>query len=368
MSRNRNPTVLIVGSQADDVAMYPHLRAVIDGLRGYVPVTYHRFPLSGFEWTTLFSDGDLLTALKKMHHARFLLDTARREIPRVRAALASADIVIAVNYFAWLVCSSYAPANARVVYWSLDIFTNRIHLYGSPVRFICHVVGGRRLRQRPFVIIQDEDRLHLLKRSHFLGEQTLEVFFLPVSLPAMRYPLLERPPHQPPVVMQIGGVGEFRRTSELIRCYESQSRPTFQLLLQGYHFSRVHEPEVAGYLRAPLVPPDEVWKVVADCDIGFVGYKVIDENHYRLKNASGQLVEFLRLGKPVVVLGDCDLRELVQKEGVGRHLASIDELPGAVETIIRSYGVFSLRARQYFARRMNLELFLHPLADWLRSL
>src|SRR5207244_1091645 len=154
------------------------------------------------------------------------------------------------------------------------------------------------------------DRCHALEASLGLEIGSLNPFYLPVSLP----PIASHHGVEcavawegKPRVMQIGGLSAWRsRTDFLLEQYKLGHR-RFELLLHG----RV-DSDIAFQLESLNPKPilDESWVacdhipgVVNQCSVGFLGYTPTDRGFFLLKNASGQLVEFLRCGKPVLIMG-----------------------------------------------------------------
>jgi glycosyltransferase involved in cell wall biosynthesis len=135
-------------------------------------------------------------------------------------------------------------------------------------------------------------------------------------------------------------------------------------------------PDVASSIAAlnpcPLVNDafvsfDKIPEIVQRCSIGFVGYRPSDEQFRLIKNASGQLVEYLRCGKPVISMGHNDLGELLESEGAGRKIRTSSEFFNAINEIHLNYGRFSQNAFDLFSRRYNFTNYEPALLDFLKE-
>jgi len=169
--------------------------------------------------------------------------------------------------------------------------------------------------------------------------------------------------------MQIGGINVDRSASDLlIRAYQSQSMK-YCLFLHGYF-----APDVVNLLlEMPIMPvcsmlearPEAVVHLVATCDIGLVSYRSNDQNFYLISHASGQLAEFLRCSKPVIVLGNTNLAEFVERYGIGKAVTNLDQLPDAVHEIMTNYADFTTRCRRMYLSEYCLDKHTGLLARWL---
>ena len=78
-------------------------------------------------------------------------------------------------------------------------------------------------------------------------------------------------------------------------------------------------------------------EIISRADIGIIACKQKDLNHYFFSRASGQLVEFSRLGIPVVVLDMEELGEFVDRNKCGLSISNVSQLDCAIQQIVQDY-------------------------------
>jgi glycosyltransferase involved in cell wall biosynthesis len=120
-------------------------------------------------------------------------------------------------------------------------------------------------------------------------------------------------------------------------------------------------------VSSTVVAPTDVFKVVETCDMGFLAYNSERPDFHYIANASGQLVEFLRCGKPVIAFGRSNLQQLIEGERIGVHIEGISELRDAIRTIAADYDAYSQNCLRLFAERYDLGKRIPPLLDWLAT-
>jgi glycosyltransferase involved in cell wall biosynthesis len=357
--------VLLVGFQPLTRITYPHLKQVTQYLlsRGG---EYVLFRERGYFLDESLQPGFSLRAWVNACYALFTLcvDTARLLVKRVHGDF---DIVVAVDNFAYLVA---ARLFRNVVLWSHDFVSDdqprsKAWIHRLIRRWVLASLDGN-----PALIIQDPVRLGVFcKRYRPGGPASLDTFFLPVSL--LPSPgKMQCPPRARPVLLQIGGINSHRSMSDLLLEHYQLHPQVYELVFHGYidkeMVRRIQAAEFMPWASALAMPPDDVHKAVAKCDIGLIAYVANDLNFFHIAKASGQLVEYLRCGRPVIVMGNTDLKDLVERERIGVAMEGVEQLVDAIQAVMADYEAMSANANRLYAAEYDLSNFLEPLAKWLR--
>jgi hypothetical protein len=282
-----------------------------------------------------------------------------------RAATRDADVVIGIDFMAFLCAAS--ATRRPVVLWSLDYISDDEARLRRKINrlFLAAVRAG--LRRNPHVVIQDEARFDSFARAMRLPRAALRRFCLPVALPAVADAAPRDWPGRPHV-MQIGGVNICRCHSDFLveRVLASGG---FDLTFHG----RVHDDmrdllgQAAGRIDVSpaMVEPGQVPAIVARCSVGFIGNRAGHEQFRLLSKACGQLVEFLRCGKPVISMGPNDLGPYLEAKGVGVHVADAAQFDAALARIHADYAGYSRRALRLFQEEYDLAAYAPGLGDFL---
>lgn len=279
----------------------------------------------------------LLRSIVSCYLRRWTLIKAVRNI-RFRYAR---YLVLAIDYTSYCLAEKYFPG--RTVFWSYDILPK----YAGIVK-------------PKALIIQDEDRQRLLEASS--GTTFENVIYLPTGLndsPFCRGAARTRQQRELSTVniIQSGWITVHRHSVSLIEDYQKWP-DCFALTLHGFI-----QPDAKSKLSEVKKKPSVVKTIYSNAylrifldryDVGFVGYGEIDENHRYIENASSQLVEFLRLGIPVVVCGSVEFNNFINQQGVGIGIPSMYNVDKAIQVIKSNYSLYSNSARKLYEARYNL--------------
>ena len=358
--------LLIIGFQPINRITYPHLHQVVIHFlsrgakyvlfreRGYfIDETFH----PGFKiknWLILFH-----------HLATLALDTFTLVIKRIKNDF---DVVLAVDNFAFFIASLLFK---RVVLWSHDFVTHDQDRCSAWIhRWIRDRVSSA-LMNNAEIVIQDAVRLSVFRKRYAPeNAKNFNVFFLPVSLSPCPY-RLPLPHRTRPVILQIGGISSGRSMSDLLLDSFQTGREVYDLVFHGF-IQKNMWPKFSAAQHMPWVSsvpfsPDDVYRIVENCDIGLIAYSDSNLNFTHISKASGQLVEFLRCGKPVIVIGNTDLQLFVKNKAIGIAIDTPNELERAVKKIMRDYDRFSSNCRLLFDSDYNLDNQIGKLTSWLEK-
>ena len=193
--------------------------------------------------------------------------------------------------------------------------------------------------------------------------------FLPV--------FIEKLPHTPsfkfsgdvPKLLQCTGFDGQRYTEELIEQYQKDSQ--YNLYLHGIHIQTIEEyinrQSKKPNILTKYVLPNKVFEIVENSDIGFLGMKLKEDNCKYLYGASGQLLEFLRCGKPVISYGDNNVGKVLEKHKAGIEIKNIEELEQAVLRIKNEYDTYSRNAYSLFLKDFDSDKIISNLVNFLNN-
>jgi glycosyltransferase involved in cell wall biosynthesis len=366
---NSRKKILLVGPFPDDANMYPHLRAFISSLGQTCDVTYRHFPERGDSWHVWAgylrnpSHKNFLRAVK--HLLRLLKHGLMLFRERGRF-----DVVIAIDNFLYILCDRFFPHQA-VILWSHDFISHDQPRKGYFLQPSTAKLTANALARRGRVIIQDADRLALLLASIPLQDAATvsSVFYLPVSLP--RVSAERRKPSQRPVLMQLGGISQAMGSIGLLEQYQEKCG-LFDLYFHGFvaeeFVLHLNDAEYFPTVSSVPIHAGKLFRIVAKADIGFVFYDGNNDlNYFNIRNASGQLVEFLRQGKPLVAGGCNSLRALMEEYHIGVFIDDVAAVSDAVKTIMERYGQYADACVQLFADHYDIARYMTELSEWLEG-
>lgn len=357
--------LLLIGFQPLADITYPHLEQTVKYFRAQ-GADYCLFRERGYflgekrGWRKIFrtlAEGGLTAA-------RIAIDSLRLLRMRMQHKY---DVTIAVDNFSYIVACRILP---NVVLWSHDFLTRDEPRSDSLIQRAIFSQVQACLMHNHRIIIQDKERLGLFSET-YMGEpdsQALEEFLLPVSVIG-NSAITSRKPGEPPVLMQIGGINKWRSNSDLLLENYQAHNDCYTLAFHGYidadMAGLIANSEIAPSVSDVALAPCDIHKIVRKCDIGFISYGAANKNFYYIGRASGQIAEFTRCGKPIVILGDNNMRQILDKEKFGISIASIDDLPSAVRSIRENYAVYSENASRAFHTAYDLSVHLPRLKSWI---
>jgi len=368
--------ILIIGFQPYTEKMYPHLYEVLQEMEQYFQVRYFGNDKRGYEWINLcrslrLTVRDLLTPKKLIYTIRDVLSFLQayyRNLHALRKMIGdNLHAIIAIDHSALNAAAEYASSRTKLVFWSHDIISSDTFFYNC--YFIRRIIRQniRNIRKFGCIIIQDYARSALL--NALLFSHSIPKFYLPISLRDDHYAQQvardkANKVHLQHINLMQQNFSEERGSDVLVAVYQTFD-DYVTLLFQSSTSSTVHT--LLGLVeRKPVLYPlqeslSTMREHIAQSDIGFICYQVQDLNHAFLSHASGQLVEFLRFGIPVVVFKAYELGQFVETYHAGVYINDITTLREAIEKIRGKYAEYSLNARQLYEKQFNLTLYLKKL-------
>jgi len=355
--------IAIVGFEPEHEVRYPHLQATIDVLKDQNDVEYIYFKeRGGYAFVDRLSRGPAWVLILKLIQSILMLCL---DALKLRLRLRLADTVIAIDNLAYIIA---CRLHVNVILWSMDFITKDQERSESAINRAMSSLMRASLAKQGRLLIQDKTRERLFMDTFDIVDE-INVYHLPVSLPPCKYQRVSNKITRLPTLGQVGGINAYRSASDqLVLAYQKQ-HSRYQLLLHGYFdpgivklLSKVDFPPVCSMLS---LSAQDVYKILINVDIGFIYYPAEDDNFKYIGHASGQLCEYLRLGIPVLYCGETNLKGFVESNGIGRSIASFEDIPEAIQSILASYDEYSCRCKLLFQSDFNIDSHAASLSAWI---
>jgi hypothetical protein len=357
--------LLLIGFHKYDDNMYPHLRCFIDEISNHCDLTYFHFRERGYTVDHI---------IKRPFTIRSWIDLCKAAIKSVidlvklRLIYGNYDRVIAIDHYTYALVS-FIFRKMDVIFWSHDVIGFDHPAYYHPLVKSYMKLCSWALRKNKRIIIQDDERLHLLKKSLHLNDDSLDVFLMPVCLPQIRTKYRVLSSDTKPRIMQCGGIGAYRSSDKLLSHYQKNSS-FYRLYFHGFLLpairTQLSECDIQPIVSTLTVKPKQIPQLLDYCDIGFVSYEdEEDMNFFLIARSSGQLVECIRVGLPVIVMGKNNLHKFVQEQCIGVGIKDISEINSAISTIVQKYDIYSQNCFRCFDRYFDSSNYIPQISNWI---
>ena len=364
-SKTHDMKILFVGFQPYGNITYPHLKQVVQHFSN-LGGEYFLFRERGYFLNECFSPGLSIKAWLQSVYTLAVISVDSVMLIGKRL-LNEYDLVVAVDNFAFILASALFK---NVVLWSHDFVTEDQERSSAWIHRLVKSKVEACLSRSANIIIQDETRLELFCARYMPSSQeSADAFFLPVSLMPSAIYTGSEVSRIKPVLLQIGGINAWRSMSDKLLGHYQIYHTDYELALHGFidkdMLQRIRYADIVPWASSINLDAESVYKIVEKCDIGFIAYNANDHNFYYIAKASGQLVEYLRCAKPVIVMGYTDLRRLVEQENIGVAINKIDEMNDAIKKVVSNYSIYSSNCMRLYNEEYNLDSYLHDLTVWL---
>jgi glycosyltransferase involved in cell wall biosynthesis len=362
--------LLLVSPFTNDRDLYPHLRNFMDKISEDYEIDYFHVKERGY-WIESILGGLKRNPFNKGSYSA-IYNIFKNSVQLFLKRRQDYDAVIAIDNFPYVLASFFT--GKTVTLWSHDFVDSSQEKSKTFIHRLVARATKSGLEKNNRLIIQDADRLALFLEANKCDEPPKHIFYLPVSLIAaspntqnvlcsMRSTL--------PILMQIGGINISRSNSgQLLEHFQTNSCK-FKLFFHGFISGEIqailHKQDILPLISSVSVSPSQISQIVDACDIGFVSYVANDLNFHFIARASGQLVEFLRCGKPIIVMGNTNLQEYVEDNSIGISIESIEDLVPAIEKIQKEYSFYSRNCLAKFNEIYNIQLYIPTLNGYLQS-
>lgn len=359
---NIDKNILIIGFDTLNKNSYPHLHDFVK--QSEYQTDYMFFPERGYFL------GVAKNLKEKIREILSLVKCVKYIIIFLKIKLSKKyEYIIAIDNFVYIVFSVFTK---NITLWSQDFVTTDQEHFNSYFQKYIYKQTRKIFCNQNKLIIQDKERLDLFCNTYKLNVQQIKYFLYPVSLPPVIIPNLPiKKPETRPKLLQIGGINQYRSSSlDLINNYQINYKH-YELFLHGFFDSEIvnylEKIKIMPYCSSLNISPKSLPYIINVCDIGFISYNSSNKNFYYISSASGQLVEFIRMGKPIIVHGNTNLKELVEKHKIGIYCENFDDIPYAIKIIIKEYKEISFNCLKLFNRTYNSTLYVNKLLNWIIS-
>lgn len=352
--------ILIIGFEKENYIKYPHLKDVVDFFQLNSGAEYLYFSqrgyflgyLQGIKPNIIYALSILISIIDLL---KFIFKNMKTKYSQI----------VVIDNFAYIATSIFSK---KTILWSHDFVTNDQPHKKSFYQWIIFKGTSFFLKKNKKIIIQDIDRLKLFCESYHLNMSSLNVFYLPVSSRSIVREEFKRT-LLVPKVLQIGGINQYRSCShDLVLQYQKSSKK-YELYLHGFFDKHsilfIKKQDQIPFCSTLELNASDVFKIVDKCDIGFIGYRSENLNFYYIAHASGQLVEFLKLGKPIIAYGATNMLDLVDKYKLGYSLQNINNLDYAIEYIALNYTELSSNCTKLFNDVYNFDNYSKKFNQWI---
>lgn len=353
--------ILIVSAWENNESMYPHLRTVLDLLNeNGIQAEYYQFFERGYSFASSLSCAKAFKLWKRVIKHLWLL---KRFCDKNNF-----DKILVIDHFTY-VCANFILPKNKLVFWSFDIMGDDSTYYKFRfIRFMLYL-NSIFLKHGGKLVIQNSERCGVLERTLKMRISAGNVCYLPVFIQKLDVEVTHSLHDNCPILMQCSSFDGDRYTEELIAQYQSDS--AYVLYLHGMHIHVIEE-YIKDIPKKPIllvdkVLPGNVYQIIEKSDIGFLGMKLLEDNCKYLYGASGQLLEFLRCGKPVISFGNNNVGKILEENHAGIEIGCIEDLNDAVIKIKADYQTYSKNALNLFLRDFDSYKLMSNLLKFLKG-
>jgi glycosyltransferase involved in cell wall biosynthesis len=247
--------------------------------------------------------------------------------------------------------------NIPVLYHSLELYTFQNQNYKAGINLRIKILEKSFHQNCAATIIQDDRRANILLGEHELeGHTILEV---PVSLRGGHYDgdqsYIEEKfgiGKDQVTILEFGMISEGRFSLPLVKI--AQSFPeNWKMIIHGwgYHdfIAKLKEANQQEKVIFSLdrLAVSEIPQLISSVHIGLVLYSSSDPNNYYTGFSSEKLALYLQCGIPVIAFR-YESYEHLEKHGAGALIDNLEEIPQAIERIMKDYHTFRENAFECF--------------------
>jgi len=244
------------------------------------------------------------------------------------------------------------------LYHSLELYTREYPGFATSISAMRMKLTEEKYHKSSYAtIIQDERRAEVLFRDNGVQEGT--PIYVPVSL--LGKPFKERSSYlqekflikrDQKIILQLGIIHEDRYSIELARL--AQDFPVDWVLVlhgagQESSIRNVQEVDMRSrvILSTEMASSMQLQQVVASAHIGLAFYQASSANDYLTAHSSEKIALYLQCGLPVIAF-EYPGYDLLERHRCGVLIKTLQELPQAIEKILKSYNEFSSNAKECF--------------------
>lgn len=245
----------------------------------------------------------------------------------------------------------------KLIYHSLEFFEPDSSNYKNKViKFLETTFAGR----AEFIFTQDEYRKKFLAKDL---KQPVERFKIVYNSPigdvikesSNYFRTLFNIPENKKIVLCVGSLISEHYLIELVESVETWSEE-FVLILHGWFpVKSIKEFVFSNKMKCPgrIFTSEQLFSTFEKhipfiaCDIGFVGFKPIDNNTIYAAGAAGKIFDFMRAGKPILALDTPGMSEII-KTDLGIIFSEKEKIKDSLIKILQNYNNYSQNCFEQF--------------------
>jgi hypothetical protein len=351
--------LLISAIPINGKGQYPHLTETYEWLRNYFNCDHILVEERGLNLQKVVSK--YKNNKKSLNpFTKLLIDTkSLREIYK------HYEVIIALDDFTYI---SARLANMKnCILWSHDFIPNDNVNFGNilnrAIRFMIKFI----LKPKK-IIIQDPQRFKLYCDTYRIKRQ-INVFYLPVALNKINDVEIKK--KYDIGLIQIGGINCERSMSDRFLNFVLRSQIQLRCLFHGFvkddFRSMTHSLSSNRFeISENDLEPSQLPNLIKKYQIGLVGYEAFDRNFQLISMASNQVVEYLRCGMPMIVMGNSNLNEFVEKHKIGFSIQSQSEFDFAVNKLVDDYFEYNNNCIKTYNLYFQLDQYIGDLVAFLK--
>ena len=264
------------------------------------------------------------------------------------------------------------------LYYSLELHTwdHPYIMASAPARYL-KLAEEKYHRKSCATIVQDPRRAQVLLKDN--GVPSTKLLYVPISLPGQPYQVrssflqkrLQLQEDQT-LILQFGMISEKRWSTELARLAQGFP-PNWVLVFHGYgpeeelQKIRAIDMHHKVILSLERLPSAQIPELITSAHVGLVLYRAFPSNDYLTAFSSEKLALYLQCGLPVIAFKYPGY-ELLEQQGCGVLIETLQDLPRAVDQILASYDEFSANARRCFLEYYEFSKNFQEVIDYIDSL
>ncbi|MDD5570109.1 MAG: hypothetical protein PHD97_03030 [Bacteroidales bacterium] len=367
--------IFIIGYNEFNEKMYPHLFEFLKLIENDFELVYYGKDDRGY---LSYSQTEKTTGISFLKKLR-VIKSYNSEINSIKNGIKKIleseifDVIIAIDHSAinYVSESIGNKGKTKLIFWSHDILTNDNPLYAES-KYIRKLIENNKINIQNFdlIIIQDQARAAVL--DSVLNTHNIKKFYLPVSVktdnnsPGIAAVKSKREVFETINLLQIGFICEERFSDNILNEY-LKTKTKINLSFLGHISDKLKDMTEKADKKVSLYEIQssytEMRKIISNSDIGIIGIRTKTLNNHFYSKSCGQMVEYLRFGIPIVIIGNEELGEFVENEKCGVSIDDCNELNKSFEKIISNYADYSTNSIKTFNKYFDINIYYSDLRN-----
>ena len=122
------------------------------------------------------------------------------------------------------------------------------------------------------------------------------------------------------------------------------------------------------YLSFERLPSSELIELLSSADIGLAFYKNKGKNFYEIGYSSNKLVQYLRVGLPVITINFPSFKKVIDEWQCGAYTSDPAEIEACADALLAQYETFKRNAFRCYEREYTFDRYFAPLLSEIHKL